>query len=135
MIGFVNPKILEINTKKACLKIKLRRRTRNHLQSMYFGALCVGFDLAAGMLVLYLAELNRYKISFAFKSVKIDFIKRPYSDVVFDCNEGLQIQELLIEAEKSRKRLNKQLQVNSYNLEGELVATCIIEASVKLVSK
>ena len=33
MIGYVRPKILEFNDQRMVVKIKLRRRTKNHLNS------------------------------------------------------------------------------------------------------
>ena len=46
MIRFTNPKLLAIDDNSVRVKIKLRRRTKNHLNSMYFGALSVGADIA-----------------------------------------------------------------------------------------
>ena len=55
IIGYVKPKLIELNDEKAGVKIKLRRRSKNHLNSMYFGALAVGADVAAGLHAFYFA--------------------------------------------------------------------------------
>ena len=53
LIGYVGPKIVQLDEKKCVLRVKLKRRTKNHLNSMYLGVLAVGADLACGMLGLY----------------------------------------------------------------------------------
>ena len=55
MLGYTAPKLIELNNNKAKVKIKLKRRTKNHLNSMYFGALAVGADVAGGIHAFYFA--------------------------------------------------------------------------------
>jgi acyl-coenzyme A thioesterase PaaI-like protein len=49
MIAYCRPKIITWNEETVVIRIRRSRRTNNHLKSMYFGALMVGADLAAGM--------------------------------------------------------------------------------------
>ena len=56
IIGFVKPQLLVLNENESHVRIKIRRRTKNHLNSMYFGALAVGADVAAGLHAFYFAE-------------------------------------------------------------------------------
>jgi acyl-coenzyme A thioesterase PaaI-like protein len=56
LLAFVKPRILVINDEKCVVKIRNRRRVKNHLKSMYFGALCVGADVAGGLPVFFLCE-------------------------------------------------------------------------------
>ena len=56
VIGYVAPKLLELDDNTVKVKIRLRRRTKNHLNSMYFGVLAVGADLAAGAHAFYYAK-------------------------------------------------------------------------------
>ncbi len=68
----VSPKIIAIDSKHVEVRIPLRRRTKNHLNSMYFGALAVGADVAGG----FCDEQSSGKgeaISLAFKGVKAEF--------------------------------------------------------------
>jgi len=44
LIGYVNPKLIKLTDKSMVVKIPLRRKTKNHLGSMYFGALGIGAD-------------------------------------------------------------------------------------------
>jgi acyl-coenzyme A thioesterase PaaI-like protein len=98
LIGYVGPKLIEINDETVKVKIRLRRRTKNHLNSMYFGALAVGADIAGGIHVFYYSEIMGEKISFSFKGMKADFLKRAETDVTFESNQGAlskQVKELI----------------------------------------
>ena len=52
LLWFCRPKIIILNTESVEIKIPLRRRTKNHLNSMYFGALSVGADITGGFLAM-----------------------------------------------------------------------------------
>ena len=45
MIGFIRARLVEYNDEKTVIKIPLNRRTRNHLGSIYVGALATGADV------------------------------------------------------------------------------------------
>jgi acyl-coenzyme A thioesterase PaaI-like protein len=132
LIFYVRPKLLKITNDSVQVKIKLRRRTKNHLNSMYFGALAVGADVAAGIYAFYCAEKVGKKVSFAFKSVKGEFLKRAESDVLFECTEGEVINKAVKESMDSGERVNKEVKVLAFNSGGEVVADFIMEISVKV---
>ena len=88
IIGFTRPKLITIDEENISVKIKLNRRTKNHLNSMYFGALAVGADIAGGIHVFYFSEILDKKVSFSFKGMNAQFLKRAESDVYFSSNEG-----------------------------------------------
>jgi acyl-coenzyme A thioesterase PaaI-like protein len=95
LLYFVKPAILEVNEERCEVVIPLNWRTRNHLKSMYFGALCIGADVSGGLIAFHLATKQKAKISFVFKDLKADFLKRAEDDVNFSCEDGPVIQELL----------------------------------------
>lgn len=132
MIAYVKPKIILINEDKSKVKIKLRRRTRNHLKSMYFGALSVGADITAGLHAFYFAEQSNAKISFAFKGVKAEFLKRATTDVYFTSNEGQLVKAAFQEAAEKKERVNKWINVEAKNTDNEIVATFKMNISVKV---
>ena len=131
MIGYVSPSLIELSDEKATVKIKLKRRTKNHLKSMYFGALAVGADLVGGIHAFYYAEKTKAKISFAFKDLKADFLKRAESDVLFTTKDGLIIQEAMNKAIVENTRINQAVTVSAYNTSGEKVAVFVLTASFK----
>lgn len=73
VIGFCAPVIEEMNAKALRIRIPLGWRTRNHLGSMYFGALATGADLVGGLLVMEKGRARRKKVHFAFKDVQGSF--------------------------------------------------------------
>jgi acyl-coenzyme A thioesterase PaaI-like protein len=131
VVGFVRPKLLSINEDQVRVRIKLRRRTKNHLNSMYFGALAVGADVAGGIHAFYFAELAGTKVSFAFKGMKADFIKRAESDIIFQSDEGSLVRSAIESSKLSGERVNQPIQVYAKDLNDEVVATFEMIVSVK----
>ncbi len=132
MIGYVRPKLLLLNDTDVELKIKLRRRSRNHLNSMYFGALAIGADVAAGIHAFYFAEKMNKKVSFAFKGIKGDFLKRAESDVTFKCNQGQLIREIIEKSDREQVRVNENVLVEAFDDTNEIVATFEMLVSVRV---
>ena len=50
MLFYCRPRIVALDDEKVEIRLPLRRRTKNHLNSMYFGALAVGADVAGGFI-------------------------------------------------------------------------------------
>ena len=132
LIGFVKPRIKVINEEDVEITISLRRRTKNHLSSMYFGALAVGADVAAGIHVFYLSEKNNQKVSFAFKSMQADFLKRAESEVRFVCNEGAKVGHMMQESLDKGERINDHVTVKAFNTSGEEVAVFLMGISIRV---
>jgi acyl-coenzyme A thioesterase PaaI-like protein len=131
MVGFLRPKLIFLDENKVKVQIKLKRRSKNHLSSMYFGALAIGADIAGGIHVFYFSELENSKVSFAFKGMKADFIKRAESDVCFECNEGHLVRNAINQSKESGERVNQVIHVNATDSNAELVATFEMIVSVK----
>ncbi len=132
MIHYTGPKLLQINDETVKIRVRLRRRTKNHLKSMYFGALAVGADIAGGIHAYYFANKSKQNISFAFKSFQAEFLKRATSDVTFVSNDGAKVQEVIKEALETKERVNRLIDLKAFNKEGEEVAIFKMEISVKI---
>ena len=130
IIGFVGPKIIQLDDKSCVLRIKLKRRTKNHLNSMYIGVLTVGADLACGMLGLYHIQESKKKISLIFKDMKSDFFKRPDQDVDFICHQGLEIKKMVEDTIKTRERQSIPLKIEAKCREN-IVSEFILTLSLK----
>ena len=131
IVGFVRPRLISIDTDRVVVRINLRRRTKNHLNSMYFGALAVGADVAGGIHAFYFAELAGTKVSFAFKGMKADFIKRAESDIIFESDEGSLVRSAIEMSKKSGERVNQPIHVLAKDLNEEVVASFEMIVSVK----
>lgn len=134
LIFFVSPKIISISSEKCIVKIKLKRRTKNHLNSMYFGVLAVGADVAAGIHAYYLSEIYQNKITLAFKSLSADFLKRAETDVTFTCDEGKKIVSIIEKSKLEGQRINEIVEVIASNSTNEVVAKFKMELSIKVLS-
>lgn len=134
LIGWVRPKLVELDDRHVLVKIKLRRRTRNHLKSMYFGALAIGADVAAGIHVFYYCDALQVKPSFSFKAVDASFLKRVETAAFFRCEEGEIIAKIVQKARETNERQNAWVCVSVLNEQQELVAIFKMEISVKIQS-
>lgn len=132
MIGYVAPRLMQIDDENVIVRIKLRRRTKNHLKSMYFGALAVGADVTAGLHAFYFCDELNVRPSFAFKGMKAEFLKRAETDVEFICDEGAIIREQVLKAIQTNERQNHWVKVTAKDLNGEIVALFEMEISVKI---
>lgn len=111
LLLYVGVSVVEISPERMVVRIPLRRRTRNHLGSMYFGALCIGADVAPGAYAMYLIRQQPVRIAMVFKDFQAEFLKRAEGDVDFICNQGKEIAELVAQAAASDERIERQVEV------------------------
>lgn len=104
LLFFVRPSVVSITDESIVVKIRLRRRTRNHLGSMYFGALAVGADVAAGLIAWRRIDESGEPIALVFKDIHGNFLRRPDADVHFTCTQGSEIDNLVKRAVESGER-------------------------------
>ena len=133
MIWYCRPKVIEHTDEKIEIKIPLKRKTKNHLGSMYFGVLAVGADITGGFLAMDPIQESGRKINLIFKDFKADFLKRPEGDVHFTCNDGLAVKELVDRVSKSSDRHNFKLSIEATvpSISSEVVAKFELTLSLK----
>ena len=88
LLFFLRPSVVEVSRERTVIRIPLTRRSRNHLGSMYFGALCAGADLAGALTAMRRIEASGRRVSLIFKDVRARFLRRAEGDVVFACEDG-----------------------------------------------
>ncbi len=111
MILFLGPRVLELDDEGCALEIPLGFRSRNHVGSMYFGALCAGADLAVGLPATKLV-FQRYRgVKLLLKDARAEFAKRPDGDVVFRCRDGARIRAAVERAALSGERVTLPTEV------------------------
>lgn len=134
LLFFVRPSVLELTNDKVVVKIPLRRRTKNHLNSMYFGALAIGADVSGGLIAMNLIRESKQPVSLIFKSLAAEFLKRAEGDVYFTCAEGSKIADLVNAALNSDDRVETPIEVIATVpdlLGGEPVAKFTLVLSLK----
>lgn len=114
LIAFLSPKVVQLDDEICIIKIPLTRRSRNHLNSMYFGALSVGADLVVGLPAYENIRQSGEKVQFVFKSFHADFLSRPNSDVFFQCDEVGKIHQLVEKCIQSEDRETQVFSAYAY---------------------
>jgi hypothetical protein len=96
LLWFVKPSILEINERRCVIRIPLNWRTRrNDIHAMYLGVLCMGGDVASGLISFDQMQKRKLNLSFLFKDMKVEFLKRAEGDVHFTNEDGPLIMDLI----------------------------------------
>ncbi|HYO76945.1 MAG TPA: DUF4442 domain-containing protein [Thermoanaerobaculia bacterium] len=111
LLWFVKPTILEVNERRCVVKLPLSWRTKNHLHSMYFGALCIGADVAGGLIAFHMARQQKLNISFVFKDIKAEFLKRADGDVHFTNEDGPVVQDIVRRTSETGERAEGTVRV------------------------
>jgi len=135
LLASVRPTFVELDERHCVIRVPLRRWTRNHLGSMYFGALAIGADCAGGILAVERIRARKAGLSLVFKSFRATFLKRPESDVYFICEDGERIGELmdrtLATGERQTGPVEVRAAVRTDDGSYETVAECVLELSLK----
>ena len=113
VLFFVRPRVAHVDDNSCAIRIPLNWRTRNHVGCMYFGVLCVGADIAGGMLAWLLADKAGQNVQILFKDLHADFLKRAEGDVLFTCEDGPAITEMVHRAIESGQRQNMPVRVTA----------------------
>lgn len=107
LLAFVTPKVVELSSRRAAVRVRLDMRTRNHLGVMYFGALAMGAELSIALKCLQAIAKSGQRIDFIFKDFKADFLKRADGHVHFICEDVAKIQALIDKAAAQDERVSQ----------------------------
>lgn len=133
LLLFISPSVVEVSETRCEIRVPLNRRTKNHLNSMYFGALAAGADCAGGLIAMRLIQQEGGKASLVFKDFHADFLKRAEGDTHFICEEGLAIRDLVRKALQTGERESMPVNVIAKvpTLSDETVAKFVLTLSIK----
>lgn len=138
LLAFVWPRVKTLTQAQSVLLLPLDWRTKNHLGSMYFGALNMGAEAVVALHLLDEMEKSGDKVSFAFKDFHADFLERASGgNVLFICEEGEAVRALYHEAKNAKKRITKTFssfaQIEGQENSQEKVASFQVSLSVKVL--
>lgn len=111
LVGYVGPKVVEITDTRIVLKVPFVRRTKNHLKSMYFGAMCTAADVAGGLIAMNYIEKCGRNVHLSFKDFHADFIRRAEGDTYFTNDQGDEILRFIDDVIASGKRMEMPVRV------------------------
>lgn len=107
LLAFCTPRVIELDDNRAIARIRLDRRTRNHLGVMYFGALAMGAELSIALKCLQAIAKSGQKIDFIFKDFECEFHRRADGHVHFICDQAAAVQTLINKAAASSERMTE----------------------------
>ena len=135
LLWIIRPRILELNKDRCIVRVPLNWITRRRdIHAMYLGTLCMGADVAAGLIAFNSVAQRRESVTFIFKDMKAEFLKRAEGDVYFTNVDGPLIQDLLRRAKETGERQEATVHVTATvpsKLGDELVARFELTLSVK----
>jgi acyl-coenzyme A thioesterase PaaI-like protein len=111
MFFWLGPRVLELDDEGCAVEIPYGWRSKNHLDSMYVGALCAGADLASGLNAARLIQGPHKRVKLVFKDMRCEFLKRADGDVVFRSRDGRRIAEAVRKADETGERVTLPIQV------------------------
>ena len=111
VIFFIGPSVVELSNQRCVVKVPLNRRTKNHLNSMYFGVLAAGADTAGGLIAMRTIQEEGNSVNLIFKDFQAHFLKRAEGDVLFTCEDGEAVRKLVHQAMESGVRENLSVRV------------------------
>lgn len=112
LLWLIRPAILELTADRCVVRVPLNWRTRRRdIHAMYLGTLCMGADVAAGLISFKLVMERKLNVSFVFKDIRGEFLKRADGDVVFTNDDGPMIQALVARAMESGERQESTVHV------------------------
>lgn len=134
LIFFVGPSVIRLDDQQCIIKIPLNLRTKNHLNSMYFGVLATGADLAAGLVAMNEIRDSKKKVDLSFKDFHAEFLKRAQGDVHFVCTQIPEIKSFVAEVISSRERMNFPVYIEAIvpSISDEIVAKFTLTLSLKV---
>ena len=111
MIGYCRPRVVNVSDTEVVLSIPLNRRTRNHVGSMYIGAMTVGVDFVTGLTAMTSIKKSKKNIVLIFKDLKSSFIKRAEGETFFTCNHTKEIEAAVKKVVDSKQRVNIEVPI------------------------
>ncbi|HEX7832973.1 MAG TPA: DUF4442 domain-containing protein [Thermoanaerobaculia bacterium] len=134
LLWLIRPKIHVLNADQCIVRVPLNWITRRKdIRAMYLGTLCMGADVAAGLIAFQTVAEKKQRINFIFKDMKANFLKRAEGEVWFTNDDGPVIQDLIRRALETGEREEATVRVTATVPEKgpDAVATFELTLSIK----
>lgn len=111
LIGTAGVRVVDLDAERCVVKVPLKRRTKNHLNSLYFGAFAIGADTAGALLAIVESRRHGNAVSLVFKDFKGEFLKRAEADTLFTCTDGQAVRAAFTAALRTGERVNVPVRI------------------------
>jgi len=129
-LGFWGVSINSIEEDHCSAKVPYRWSSQNPFKSIYFSALAGCAEISTGALMLcYLSGKGKY--SMLVVDFKMRFLKKSTTSIVFTCNDGYRIADIVEEAEKTGEGQKIDLTSTGVDANGVEVAVATVSWSIK----
>lgn len=114
LLWLIRPSIVELTDDRCVIKVPLNWRTRRRdIRAMYLGTLCMGADVAAGLIAFKIVNERKERVRFIFKDIRGEFLKRAEGDVLFTNDDGRIVQDLIRRALETGERQEATVHVTA----------------------
>lgn len=135
LLWLIRPSIVELTDERCVIRVPLNWRTRRRdIRAMYLGTLCMGADVAAGLIAFKIVNERKQRVSFIFKDIRGEFLKRAEGAVLFTNEDGAVVQDLIRRALETGERQEATVHVTATvpeKLGNEPVAKFELTLSIK----
>jgi acyl-coenzyme A thioesterase PaaI-like protein len=138
LVAFIAPVVEEISEDVCVLRVPFGWRVKNHLGSMFFGALTTAADTTYGLLYFKNIEGRKTQVPATIKEFQVKFLKRVEGDTWFRCQDGAKVKALLDKAIETGERVEDWVDVRATvpsKLNDEAVAEFRLLVSMKKSSR
>lgn len=135
MILFIGPSIKVLDEDTCVVKVPLKRKTKNHLGSMYFGVMCTAADIAGGLIAMNSIQESGRNVSLVFKDFNAQFLKRAQGDCYFRNTQGKEIRQFVKKVIESGERMTMPVEIEATvpdQCGDEVIARFTLGLSLKL---
>jgi len=127
-------KLKGLSANRALLQMKYKYLNKNPFGSIYFACLSMAGELASGILAASFAYKSNPKLSMLVVGVKINFTKKAFGVILFECNQGQEILETIQKSEIRDEGQTIDVLTVATNEQGDVVAEFLIKWSFKVKS-
>jgi len=125
-------RVSSISDEKAEAKVKHRWINQNPFKSLYWATQGMAAELVTGILMIKKIQESDSKISMLVVKQEGSFHKKATGKIVFSCDQGAKIDEVMATAIKTKEGQTIVLEATGYDQDKEMVSSFAFTWSIKL---
>jgi len=130
-VFFSGVRIKSITLEKCTTSVPYKWLTQNPFRSTYFASLAMAAEMSTGILALINTSNTKMPISMLVVKMEANYFKKATGTTFFTCEDGLQIENAVIEARKNEEGKTVTVTTTGKNKNNELIAEFIFTWSFK----
>ena len=112
MLLLLQPKVVEITTKRVVIRLPLTYISRNSWGTIFFGAIAAAADLTGGFHAFEHGPSK--KVGVLYKDCTFQFLRRADGDLHLVCEDGLSVADAIAKADLTGERVNVPVSVAGF---------------------